>query len=133
MAYNKKIEIQLLSETDDDIGQGVPTWNTLFSPWAEISTLKGREYYEAAQTNSEKDVIFKIRYSKQLADKLTSELRIVYNGLIYDINDINDVNEMHRNFEIRARRLNNYKLPAPPPTPEPAEEPVIDDPYDIGI
>ena len=107
MAYNKKIEIQIMTESQDDIGQDVPAWDTLFSPWTEISTLKGREYYAAAQTNSEKDVIFKIRYSRQLADKLSSELRLIYNGYIYDITDINDINEMHRTFEIRAKMLNN--------------------------
>ena len=108
MAYNKKIEIQVLSEDGtDDIGQPAKDWLTLCSPWAEISTLNGREYYAAAQTNTEKNTVFKIRWSHQLADKLTSEIRLVYNGLVYDINDIKDVDEKHRVFEIRAVQLNN--------------------------
>ena len=103
MAYNKKIEIQVLSEEEtDDIGQPVKDWQTLCYPWAEISTLNGR-----AQTNTEKHTVFKIRWSRQLADKLTSEIRLVYNSLIYDINDIKDVDEKHRVFEIRAVQLNN--------------------------
>lgn len=108
MAYNKKIKIQFLSENEtDEIGQPVKEWLTLCEPWAELSTLKGREYYAAAQNNTEKHTVFKIRWSRQLADKLTSEIRLIYNGFIYDIDDIRDIDEKHRQFEIRAILLNN--------------------------
>ncbi|MBR4627782.1 MAG: phage head closure protein [Ruminococcus sp.] len=106
MAYTKKITVQEYSETDDSIGNMVRTWQTLFSPWAEISTATGKEYYEAAQINSENDVVFKIRYSRCMAEKLSSELRIIYNGKYYDIRRIDDVNEQHRQFVIRAQIIN---------------------------
>lgn len=106
MAYTKKIEIQCCTEADDDIGNDMQNWKTLFRPWAEVNCTGGREYYAAAQVNSENDMIFKIRYSRILADKLTSELRIVYNGIVYNIKHIDDFMEQHREYVIRAQQLN---------------------------
>lgn len=106
MAYNKKIEMQLLTETEDEIKQQITGWETFFRPWAEVRCTGGREYYAAAQVNSENDMTFKIRWSKKVAGKLTSELRIVYGGITYNVVHIEDVNEQHRELIIRARQLN---------------------------
>lgn len=106
MAYNKKIEIQYYTEEQDDIGNDIPVWTTLFRPWAEVNCTGGKEYYAAAQVNSENDMLFKIRYSSCMEGKLPSELRIVYKGLIYDVKHIDDFMEQHRELVIRARQLN---------------------------
>lgn len=106
MAYSKKIEIQLLTETKDEIGQLIPVWRTVFRPWAEISCTGGREYYAAAQTNSENDMTFRIRFSRKVAGNLTSELRIVYGGAVYNVVHIGDTGELHRELVIRARQIN---------------------------
>lgn len=105
MAYDKKIEVQLLTETEDEIKQQITGWETFFRPWAEIKYNGGREYYAAAQVNSENDVTFKIRRSKKLDGKLTSELRIVYGGIVYNVVHI-EPNEQRRELIIRARQLN---------------------------
>lgn len=106
MAYNKKIEIQQLSEIYDSIGNQTKQWQTIFNPWAEIKTNSGKEYFAAAEVNSEKDYVFKIRFSRNIAEKLTSELRVVYNNQIFDIKDIQDTNDTHREIVIRAVQLN---------------------------
>lgn len=106
MAYNKKIEVQLLTEKEDEIKQQITSWETFFRPWAEIRCTGGREYYAAAQVNSENDMTFKIRWSRKIAGKLTSELRIVYSGIVYNVVHIEDPNEQHRELIIRARQLN---------------------------
>ena len=106
MTYNKKIEVQLLTETRDEIGQQITGWETVFSPWSEVKCSGGREYHAAAQVNSENDMTFRIRWSGKIAGKLTSELRIVYGGIIYNVIHIEDVNDQHREFVIRARQLN---------------------------
>lgn len=103
MAYNKKIEIQHYAETQDDVGNNILAWTALCTPWAEIvEDGNGRKYYEAAQTNSESDVVFKIRYTSLLASKLTSELRIKYKDAIYDIKYIGGLVERARELTIRT-------------------------------
>lgn len=103
MAYNKKIEIQCYTEAQDDIGNDVQEWTTLFTPWADIvEDGNGRKYYEAAQINSESDVIFKIRYTSLLEGKLTSELRIKYKDALYDIKYIGGLSEKSKELMIRT-------------------------------
>lgn len=106
MAYTKKIEIQAMLETTDEIGQKIQEWKTIFHPWASVNGTGGREYYKAAQVNSENDMIFRIRYSKKIADYLTSEMRIVYNNKIYNVKHIEDFNERHMELVFRTEQLN---------------------------
>lgn len=104
MAYTKKIQIQKMTEIADDIGQQIPQWQTIFEPWASVNGVGGREYYKAAQVNSENDMIFRVRYSRKIADMLTSEARIIYNGKIYDIKHIEDYYERHAELVIRTQQ-----------------------------
>lgn len=107
MAYTKKITIQEYTETQDTIGNTVQTWATLISPWAKVEeNTNGKEYYEAAQINSENDVVFKIRYTKSLESKLSSELRIVYQSAYYDIKSIGGLSERAPEITIRAAIIN---------------------------
>lgn len=106
MAYTKKIEIQHLADAEDSIGNQLKEWQILFRPWAEINTSKANEFFAAAQINSENDLVFKIRYSKLLKGKQSTDIRIVYDGLVYDVKRIEDVNEQHRQYVIRAAQLN---------------------------
>lgn len=106
MAYTKKIEIQALTERYDEIGQSISEWETIFRPWSSVNSIGGKEYYKAAQTNSQNDMIFKIRYTKKISGYKTSEIRIVYNSKIYNIKHIDDYMEQHRELVIRAEEIN---------------------------
>ncbi|MBQ8297350.1 MAG: phage head closure protein [Ruminococcus sp.] len=106
MAYTHKIEIQRLTKTTDEILQHIPVWETIFRPWAYVNCVGGKEYYKAAQTNSQHDMIFKIRYSRKVSGYLTSEIRILYDGGIYDVKHIDDYMQQHRELVIRAERVN---------------------------
>nr|MDE5772820.1 phage head closure protein [Ruminococcus sp.] len=79
MAYTKKIIFQVLRNTSDKIGNDVQEWENFFTAWASVNGTGGREYYTAAQVNSQNDMIFKIKYSRKIACFLSSEIRIVYN------------------------------------------------------
>ena len=106
MAYDKKIIIQRYSSETDSIGQKLPVWERLTSAWAQVNPVGGREYYAAAQINSENDMIFKVRYSRLLEGYLTSELRIIYCGRIYNVVHIDDYMEKHRELVFRTKQLN---------------------------
>lgn len=106
MAYNKKIEIQQLSETFDNIGNQVREWTVIFRPWAEIKTSGGKEFFAAAQINSEEDYVFKIRFSRNIAEKLSQEMRVAYKNQVFDITHIEDTNDLHREIVIRAKKKN---------------------------
>lgn len=106
MAYAKKVEIQALSQSVDEIGQVIQSWKTVLSAWAEIENTGGREYYSAKQVNSENDVVFKVRYSRKIADFLTSEVRILYNGKVYNVKHVEDTKERNLELVFRTEQLN---------------------------
>lgn len=107
MAYTKKIEIQQYTESQDAIGNIDQAWTALYSPWAKIEeNATGKEYYDAAQTNSENDVIFKVRYSRLLEDKLTSQLRVKYKNAYYDVKHMDGIEEHSLEVAIRTVKLN---------------------------
>lgn len=106
MAYTHKIEFQILAEMTDKIGNQISEWVTIFTAWASVNSIGGREYYNARQTNSENDVTFKVRYSRKIANYLTSEIRIVYNGKIFDVKHIDDYMEQHRELVFRTEQRN---------------------------
>ena len=106
MAYNKKIQIQHCTETKDEIGNIVQEWTLFHEVWAEIKTAGSKEYYAASQVNTQSGITFKLRYSRVLSVMLPSELRIVYNGKIYNVKSIEDTNEQHRETVIHATVMN---------------------------
>ncbi|MGM0807532.1 MAG: phage head closure protein [Bacillota bacterium] len=65
----------------DDLNQESLEWDDFKSAMAMIKTVKGREYFEAAQTQSETIVRFVIRY----LPGIEGDMRIVYDGKTYDI------------------------------------------------
>lgn len=102
MIYNKKITFQILSNHEDDIGNQIPQWSDLFTAWANVNAVTGREYYSACQVNSENDVIFKTRYSKKIADFNSTEIRILYNNKVFDIKHVEDYQEQHKYLTFRT-------------------------------
>lgn len=106
MAYTHKIDFQVLTEKSDEIGYQTTEWETVFTAWASVKGIGGREYYNARQTNSENDVIFKVRYSRKIADYITSEIRIIYNGKNFDVKHVDDYMEQHRELVFRTKQIN---------------------------
>ena len=106
MIYNKKVTFQVLTEKSDEIGNNVQEWTDFFTAWADVNGVGGREYYSASQVNSQNDIVFKVRYSRKIADFLTSEIRIFYNNRIFAVKHIDDFQEQHRQLVFRTELHN---------------------------
>lgn len=104
MTYDKKIRIEKLSAENDVIGNQIETWETVLNTWANVKSGGGKEYYAAAQTNSQNDMIFRIRYSK-IVDDLpfkTAVYRIIYQNRAFNIKHAENYLEKNQEFVIRA-------------------------------
>lgn len=110
MAYNKKIDVQILTESQDKIGNCSAGWSSLYpgGVWAFIKGVGGREYYAAAAANTENEMRFYIRYSRKIAEYRfkTAEIRIVYDGITYNVKHIDDPAEKHLELIIRGTAIN---------------------------
>ncbi len=74
------------------------TWATYATPWGKIEPMSGREYYEAAQVQSETRYIITIRYIRGLMPNM----RISFEGRIFKIIAGLDPKERNRKLEIIA-------------------------------
>lgn len=98
-----RVRIQRKSVTRNAIGEEVVKWRDVVltgdkSVWAEARPLRGREFFNAQQTQYAADVRFRIRYRSDI----TREHRILWNSEPYDIVQIIDVGAGRHTTEIMA-------------------------------
>ena len=69
---------------------------------AYVNNLSGKEYWEAAQLNAEKEVFFLIRYCSEVKEIDTEHFRILFRGQVYNITFIDNVKYQNKTIKLRA-------------------------------
>jgi SPP1 family predicted phage head-tail adaptor len=98
---NRRITLQRRESVKDDEGIVTEGWADVAAVWAAVEPLRGREYFTAAAVNQENTVRFRMRYRPGV----TSEMRVLYDGRIYDINSVIDVNESHQEIQLMCEEV----------------------------
>lgn len=99
-SYHFKNRIEIV-EIKKDLNSPYPedTIEVLFSKaWADIRTMKGREYNIAKLAGNEGKSRFIIRYMKGIK----AHMKIKYKGLIYEIESITNDDEQNHTITIIA-------------------------------
>ena len=78
---NQRITLQERVKTTNTRGEVVYEWSTVMLVWAQANPLRGREFFEAAQTQSEITTRFRIRYR----EGIDATMRIIWKGEYYAI------------------------------------------------
>ena len=86
---NRRITLQRATVTANAFNEGVKTWGTLQTVWAQRSDVSAFEAYRAQEVGAEISTRFKIRHSATIAD-LNPADRIVYNDLVYEITGVRE-------------------------------------------
>ena len=76
-----KLQIQQVAEAEDSFGDTVETWTKYLDVSGSLKPLRGRELFLAQQINIEAFAEATIDYRAGLNEKM----RIVYDGVIYNI------------------------------------------------
>lgn len=99
--YRQVITFQHITGTaDDGYGGSVKVWGDFAANVrAKKRPLRGRELVAAQAVQSETEVMFYTRYFPGV----NTSMRIVCNGIYYDITAVVDVDERHRELEISAK------------------------------
>ena len=100
--WKERITIQKSSPGNDKAGNHVLVWEDYFFCSAFVNSLSGKEYWEAAQMNAQKDMYFIIRYCSEAADMDTEHYRILFRGQVYNISFIDNVRYQNRTLKLRA-------------------------------
>jgi len=98
---NRKIAIQRKTVTADADGYKTETWATVYSPYAWVQNMAGREFYNAQKLFSEMQTLFIIGYISEI----TSADRVLYNSVPYEILSALDIGEAHVELHIVCKKV----------------------------
>lgn len=98
--FDRRITVQLASESKDAAGDIVQTWTDSFRLWARKRDSRGREFFGAAQMVRDADTVFAVRSSELMRAIAPESHRIVYKGQVFEIVGKADTNERSDAIEI---------------------------------
>jgi len=85
---NQRLTFTQPLETDRE-GFPVPGSDVYTKAWGSLKTLRGKTFYEAAQTNREHNREFTIRYQKKLIDGVRPKhVKVKWHGTEHEIESI---------------------------------------------
>ncbi len=100
--WKDKITIQKSIAENDKAGNHILSWVDYYTCHAYVNNLSGKEYWEAAQLNAEKEVFFLIRYCSEVKEIDTEHFRILFRGQVYNITFIDNVKYQNKTIKLRA-------------------------------
>ena len=95
-----RVDIQQRSGTLDTFGQAVQTWTTLFTVWASIEDISGKELLASMAINSEISTHIYIRYRAGI----TAANRVLYQGTAYNIQAVVDATGRKRELHLMCSK-----------------------------
>lgn len=95
MVYDKPIKIQKINEHTED-------WEDLFTIHARVNKSGGSEYLNAGANQSRSNLVFEVRYFKDLEkiDDNRGLYRIIYRDRLFNITDYDDYLEQHKTVKL---------------------------------
>lgn len=100
--WKERITIQKSKLGMDKAGNHVLTWTYHYTCSAYVNNLSGKEYWEAAQVNAQKDIYFLIRHCSEIAGIDTEHYRILFRGQVYNITFLDNVKYQNKIVKLRA-------------------------------
>lgn len=100
--WKERIVIQKSRAGTDKAGNHVLFWEDYYSCSACVNNLSGKEYWEAAQVNGQKEVYFLIRNCSEVAAMDTEHYRVLFRGQMYNITFLDNVKYQNKILKLRA-------------------------------
>ena len=108
--YRNLIQFEELQTVQDDEANWVDKWvkSELGTTYAQIRTVRGREFFMAGAEQAKIFTRINIRYRKDVEEKyyeLGEKLRLRYNNRIFNIEYMNNLEERNIELEIIANEV----------------------------
>ncbi len=94
----ERITIQTPTRTGDGTGGAALTWSALATLWAEVTTKSGAEVAQGERMEARARLTLRLRYR----DDVTSVMRIVWRGDVFNIRGLRDPDGARRWLVIEA-------------------------------
>ena len=92
----QRVEIQVEESVRDEAGGVANSFITKAKRWARVEPLRGREFFEASQTNSSVTHRVRMRHFPGL----TTRHRLLYNGRVLSIRSVMNIDEQNIEDEL---------------------------------
>ena len=102
--FRERIEVVDSNAGVDDLGDPTSSEKVVFATYAKVSSLSGREYWEAAALKSEGTLKFFCRWDKRLDAFDTKRLYVRWRGEPYDVQAVENVDMRNETVVIKAAR-----------------------------
>ena len=96
---DQRVTVERYTSTEDELGQPIQSWAPLFTCWAAVEPLVGREYLAAQAAVSEVTARIRMRFRPWM----TAQDRVIHNGTTYNIVSLIDVRSDHRELVLMCR------------------------------
>lgn len=94
-----QITIQQPTRTQDSFGEPLLTWSAFAVTRASVEPIVGRELTQAAKVEGDMTHRVYVRFR----DGITTDMRILHRGRVFNILSVGDVEERERRIEIRCK------------------------------
>ena len=98
---DQRVTVERYTSTQDELGQPIESWAPLFTCWAAVEPLTGREYLAAQAAVSEVTAKIRMRFRPWM----TAQDRVIHNGITYGIQSVIDVRSEHRELHLMCKAL----------------------------
>ena len=98
---DQRVTVERFTSTVDDWGTPIESWAPLFSCWAAVEPLVGREFIAAQAAQSEVTARIRMRFRPWM----TAQDRVIHNGTTYGIESLIDVRSDHRELVLMCKAL----------------------------
>ena len=98
---DQRVTVERYTSTEDELGQPIEAWAPLFTCWAAVEPLTGREYLAAQAAVSEVTAKIRMRFRPWM----TAEDRVIHNGTTYGIESVIDVRSDHRELHLMCKAI----------------------------
>ena len=96
---DQRVTVERFSRTEDELGQPIESWAPLFTCWAAVEPLTGREFIAAQAAQSEVTARIRMRFRPWM----TAEDRVIHDGTIYQIESVIDVRSENRELVLMCK------------------------------
>ena len=97
----ERVTVERFTSTQDELGQPIESWAPLFTCWAAVEPLTGREYLAAQAAVSEVTAKIRMRFRPWM----TAEDRVIHNCTTYNIVSLIVVRSGHRELLLMCKAL----------------------------
>ena len=98
---DQRVTVERYTSTEDELGQPIESWAPLFTCWAAVEPLTGREYLAAQAAVSEVTARIRMRFRPWM----TAQDRVIHEGTVYQIESLVDVRSGNRELVLMCKAV----------------------------